>query len=389
MQIPYDNMVNETPAYVFDLDSLKQRVKMIKRELGEARLCYAMKANPFLVGPLKNLVDRFEVCSPGEYEICKKLNVDSGCIVVSGVNKIYDSMRRVFEQGKGEEIFTLESPRHYEILNDLCAEYGYQIKVLVRYTSGNQFGMDKATCMDVMQKVLENDRMELQGIHYYSGTQKKMKKVEKELLKLGQFSSEFAEQSRCELKELEYGPGLAVTYFENEQDMDSVDELRALRGLLAQRQGYEQVTIELGRFVAAECGSFVTKVVDTKITDENRVAILDGGTHHLNYYGQMLGMKIPHIQVLPEKQVLDEHWNLYGSLCTVADVITRDAKLGNLAIDDVLIFKRCGAYSVTEGMSLFLSRDLPKVMFYSKEEGFRTVRDTVETYILNSEGEEG
>ena len=37
-------------------------------------------------------------------------------------------------------------------------------------------------------------------------------------MKLGQFSSEFAEQSRCELKELEYGPGLAVTYFENEQE---------------------------------------------------------------------------------------------------------------------------------------------------------------------------
>ena len=43
----------ETPAYIFDLDMLKSRVQMMKTILGErTEICFAMKANPFLIGPL-------------------------------------------------------------------------------------------------------------------------------------------------------------------------------------------------------------------------------------------------------------------------------------------------------------------------------------------------
>ena len=46
----------ETPAYIFDLDMLKSRVQMMKTILGErAEICFAMKANPFLIGPQINL----------------------------------------------------------------------------------------------------------------------------------------------------------------------------------------------------------------------------------------------------------------------------------------------------------------------------------------------
>ena len=41
---------NPTPSYVFDLDALAVHVNKIKELLaGKARVCYAMKANPFLV----------------------------------------------------------------------------------------------------------------------------------------------------------------------------------------------------------------------------------------------------------------------------------------------------------------------------------------------------
>lgn len=57
-----------TPAYVFDLDKMKEFVKKVQSCLGEsAQLCYAMKANPFLTGPMMDVVPTFEVCSPGEF----------------------------------------------------------------------------------------------------------------------------------------------------------------------------------------------------------------------------------------------------------------------------------------------------------------------------------
>ena len=65
-----------TPSYVFDLDILKERVMGIKDALGnKACICYAMKANPFVIGPMNSYIDKYEVCSPGEYEICHRQGI--------------------------------------------------------------------------------------------------------------------------------------------------------------------------------------------------------------------------------------------------------------------------------------------------------------------------
>ena len=62
-----------TPAYVFDLDGLRARTERIRSALaGRAGICYAIKANPFLTGPLMGAVDSFELCSPGEVRICER-----------------------------------------------------------------------------------------------------------------------------------------------------------------------------------------------------------------------------------------------------------------------------------------------------------------------------
>ena len=77
-----------TPMYLFDLDELQSRVQAMKEILGEdIQLCYAMKANPFLVDSMKQAVHKFEVCSPGEFAICEREQVAMADIVLSGVNK--------------------------------------------------------------------------------------------------------------------------------------------------------------------------------------------------------------------------------------------------------------------------------------------------------------
>lgn len=51
---------------------------------------------------------------------------------------------------------------------------------------------------------------------------------------------------------------------------------------------------------------------------------------------------------------------------------------------DILIFERTGAYSVMEGMSLFLSRELPQVILYGEADGFHVARGHIKTEIYNS-----
>ena len=91
----------DTPLYVFDISMVKERVELIRDMLpAQTKLCYAVKANPFLIPYIYRLVDRLEVCSPGEYEICIRNNVPPDMIVVSGVSKTYDQMKRVFSLDK-------------------------------------------------------------------------------------------------------------------------------------------------------------------------------------------------------------------------------------------------------------------------------------------------
>ena len=151
------------------------------------------------------------------------------------------------------------------------------------------------------------------------------------------------------------------------------------------------VILEMGRYLAYLCGFYLTSIVDMKVNHEQSYAIVDGGINHLNYYGQTMAMKQPYCTQLDSQGQIrvngeDEQWNLCGSLCTVSDVIVKLFPLKNPQIHDILIFERVGAYSVTEGIYLFLSRPMPKIYFW-KDQKLTLVREALHTDEINSERE--
>ena len=112
-------------------------------------------------------------------------------------------------------------------------------------------------------------------------------------------------------------------------------------------------------------------------------AVCDGGMHQVKYDGQLMGMQAPPLTLLRESADAAEPWMLCGSLCTTADVLVREAQLPPLRVGDVIAFGRCGAYSVTEGVAVFLSRDMPRVALY-RDGAFTLVRDRFATDVLNT-----
>ena len=169
---------NATPAYVFDTMRLQKRVSYIMEELNMApniELCYAMKANPFLIEALDSLVDSFEVCSPGELSICKKKNIAMDKIVLSGVNKEKDDVKRAMIWGV--ELYTIESRQQMLMIQECAFSLGIVVKALVRLTSGNQFGTDKNEIREILRQRTEFPNIDIKGIQYYSGTQKNAEKL--------------------------------------------------------------------------------------------------------------------------------------------------------------------------------------------------------------------
>ena len=146
-----------------------------------------------------------------------------------------------------------------------------------------------------------------------------------------------------------------------------------------------KLTIEMGRFFAAPCGYYFTRVMDTKTNMDVNYAIVDGGLNQLKYDGQIQGMQIPMItHIGGADSATAEKWTLCGSLCTTADVLTKNVELSGLSIGDILVFHRTGAYSVMEGMAVFLSREMPEVYVYSRALGLTKIRRMLYTDIFNT-----
>ena len=375
-----------TPSFVFDETALAARMREIKAIVGDSvHLCYSIKANPFLIPAMQKATELLEVCSPGELTICEDVGVDCSTILFSGVNKTLEDIEHAMDAGVIR--FTAESPMHIRLLEQAAAKRDRVYPVLLRLTAGTQFGMDESDLRSAIQYKENYPHLDFEGIHYFSGTQRaKIEKDQrKELAMLGEFMDSLKADYGFETKKLEYGPGLYFPYFSHEDHSDTLAPIRELAPDLKAMAERCELTIEMGRFFASECGHYLTTVVDTKVNRGCGFAIVDGGMHHVNYLGGMMGMRVPVITHIPgENHASDESadWSLCGSLCTTADVLVRQIALPGLVPGDVLAFHNIGAYSVTEGPALFLSRNMPKIVLYG-ENGARLVRDTIQSSKIN------
>lgn len=376
--------MNSTPYYVFDTDEFAKRAAMIKAALGNIHLCFSIKANPFLLHRIPEGLDRVEVCSPGELEICIALGIDPSSIIYSGVMKEETDITRAITYGAG--ILTCESIRHAQLESKVALAQGKKVDVILRLSSGNQFGMSLTDIEYIISNPDEFKGISVIGLHYYSGTQKSLRKIKKDLDKIESAISTLDEKYGFKPELIEYGPGLCVYYFEpdwEEKEKAALDEASTVLKEFAEKY---PLGIEMGRFLAASCGKYFTTVKDIKTQGDANYVILDGGIHHLNYFGQRMAMEVPPIRYATEgKKAPDEEvdYTLFGSLCTVADVLVREVRLPHLDIDDVLEFGHCGAYSMTEAPALFLSRFLPAIYAYSSDKGYELLRDHIPASDIN------
>lgn len=375
-----------TPLYVFDLAELKRRVQYLRQALPEkVKLCYAVKANPFVLEELSGLVDRLEICSPGELHICRQLGLPGEKFVISGVYKEPTLLWQWITQGEPAGIYTVESMTQFDVIYQAAEVSQKRIPLLLRLTSGNQFGLDEKQIQSLIGEYRDSKFLDIRGIQYFSGTQKtSLKRLKRELNHLDALFQDWEKRWGFLPPELELGPGLPVAYFPEDQ-FDEAAFLQEVSCLLEHMAYQGPITLELGRSIAASCGTYVTRVVDVKSNATGNYAILDGGIHHVAYYGQSMGMRRPPLRLLgPQDPHRVQLWNLCGSLCTIHDLLAKQVPLAPLKPGDLLAFQNTGAYSMTEGISLFLSRDLPQVVLLDTQGRLRTLRRPMETDPLNS-----
>jgi len=372
----------KTPLFIFDIDNLKERCEYLKNHLPNMDICYAVKANSFVVKEISEYVSRLEICSEGEYHLCEDLGIDPHKMVLSGVNKNYEEFDNIIKNNDDILRYTIESVNQFNMLKELSSKYKRKIMIMPRYTSGNQFGMNEDEIIDILNSM--NEYMEYAGIEFFSGTQKhSISRIEKEFIKINKLISRIEEETGHTTNEIEYGTGFPVYYFIDDE-FDEENFFKEFNYLVTTYFKDKQVILEIGRSLVASSGVYLTKVADFKCNNVGKYVILDGGINHLVYYGSTMAMKVPYFELFQEKRNYEEEIvTLCGSLCTVNDILVKQVSVPKLNVGDLFVFKNTGAYSVTEGINLFLSRDLPKILLI-KDGCVLVVRDEFKTYKLNT-----
>lgn len=368
-----------TPCYLLDEEVFTERLAHTKRTT-MADITYAIKACPLLTEIAAELADFLEICSPGELGICMRKRIPARKIVVAGVYKDREYLLDALEYGVRR--FVIESEQQLCLLAACVRHFpGYTVHAALRLTIGNQFGMLREEAIQLF-KTCTCDQIQIDGLHIYAGTQNRdVEKHRKYLAVLRELARELNQSGPGQIRRLIYGGGIPISNFSGKHEFDDRHSFEELVEMARPLEAEFHMEYELGRYLAAPSGCYITKVCERREREKIYI-ITDGGTHQLTYYNQQYGRRLPKILQIPSRSKA-EKYVVCGVLCTGADIMLYEAQLGELREGDYLVFQNAGAYALTDGPQLFLSWKLPDVYLRRQSGEISCIRKAVDTGLWN------
>ncbi|MCV3456718.1 diaminopimelate decarboxylase [Campylobacter sp. CNRCH_2016_0050h] len=344
-----------TPFYIYDFDKIKERFTMLKDafKARKSQIFYAVKANSNLsvLKLLASLDSGFDCVSAGEIYRALKAGAKNYKIIFSGVGKSADELKYALEQNI--LYVNLESYEEMLLLEQIAKENQKIARISIRVNPNvdakthpyistglheNKFGVDIESAKKMYLYAKNSQFLESVGVHFHIGSQildissiheasAIVAKLVKELLAL-----------KINIKFFDIGGGLGVCY-KDEQEPNLYDYAQ---GILASLQGLDVcIGMEPGRFLVANAGEFVTKVLYEKFNDKKRFVIIDGAMNDL--LRPSLYSAYHEIKLLSENKE-ESLCDIVGGVCESGDFLAKDRKLAKTKAGDLIIVKSAGAY---------------------------------------------
>lgn len=350
------------PAYVYDLDALREHAAAIRAAL-PVELFYAAKANPDarILATLAPYVDGFEVSSGGELAHVRGVVADAR-LAFGGPGKTDAELSLPVDRLHVEsplELRRLAAPRREaDVLlraNLPVAASGASLRM------SGPFGMDAEALGACLDLLADAPWLRLRGVHAHlaSGLDAgPLLEVAAQVL--GWARSWAGAWAGGEPVEFNLGGGMAVDYRAPGRRFDWA---AYGAGLASLRRPGEILRVEPGRAVTAYSGWYVTDVLDVKRTHGSWYAVLRGGTHHLRT-PVAKGHDQP-FTVIPSgnSPAASGPVTLVGQLCTPKDVLARQVPVERVAVGDVVAFSMAGAYAWNISHHDFLMHPKPAVRY--------------------------
>jgi diaminopimelate decarboxylase len=159
------------------------------------------------------------------------------------------------------------------------------------------------------------------------------------------------------------GGGFGIPYFHGETVLDIEAVGEALASELSNRsQPLENTTfaIELGRWLVGECGVYLTRIVDRKVSHGKTFLVTDGGMHHQlaasGNFGQVIRRNYPVAIASRMGDAPVEEASIVGCLCTPLDRLADDVMVPRAEVGDLVAVFLAGAYGLSASPQAFLGQ---------------------------------
>ncbi len=363
----------DTPLFVYDMNAVAARIARFRAAMPAVDLHYAIKANPLpaLLAAIGPLVDGLDVASAGE--LVKALVVKPAhAISFAGPGKRDDALAaairagatlNVESEGEAERAFAIGetlgvAPRLAVRVNPDVELRGSGMKMGGR---ASPFGVDAARAAALVRRIVAAGA-DWRGFHIYAGSQALDAQaiVDTQAATLA-LAARLAEEAGAVPPLVNLGGGFGVPYFAGDVPLDVERVGAALAEALDARAPVladTRFAIELGRWLVAEAGVYLTRVVDVKQSQGETFVVVDGGLNHQlaasGNFGTVVRRNYPLAVASRMGEATSGEVSVVGPLCTPLDRLGDRIALPPVAVGDLIAIFLAGAYGASASPTAFL-----------------------------------
>ncbi|QLB12149.1 diaminopimelate decarboxylase [Bisgaardia hudsonensis] len=349
-----------TPAYIYSKATLVRHWNAFNDALGEHPhlICFAVKSNPniAILNIMATLGSGFDIVSQGELERVLVAGGDPKKVVFSGVAKSVTEITRALEVGI--RCFNVESLSELYRINDIAKKLGKKAPISLRvnpdvdahthpYISTglkeNKFGVTVERAREVYNIAKQLEYIEIEGLDCHIGSQLTelqpfLDATDRLVILIKQL-----EQDGIQLKHLDLGGGLGVTYTDEKAPLPS----EYAKTIFEKLKGYEnlEIILEPGRAITANAGILVTKVEYLKTNEERHFAIVDAGMNDM----LRPALYQAYMNIIEVDRSLERETRIYdvvGPICETSDFLGKQRQLA-IAEGDFIAQRSAGAYGAS------------------------------------------
>ncbi len=349
-----------TPLYLYDFDAMSEQFESLKEAFRGRKsiLAYAVKANSNLsvVKHFAQLGSGADCVSIGEVRRALMAGVPKYKIIFSGVGKRDEEIREAIESDI--LYINVESEAELGRVEMIAEELNTKARISIRVNPNidpkthpyistglhdNKFGVEINSAKRMYIQAKNSDFLDPVGIHFHIGSQLTELEPIYEAAVIVADLLRSLQAIDIELKFFDVGGGLGVRY----NDETTIQPYDYAQAILSALKGIDVTVIcEPGRFLTANAGYFLTKVLYEKHNGEKRFVMVDGAMNDLIRPSLYKAYhRIEPVERGGEESVCD----IVGPVCESGDFLAKNYPLPPMEHNDLLVIHSAGAYGFGMG----------------------------------------